>query len=254
VGIFKDNQDAFGHLLFDYHEKKNADSQLPGILERYDGFITDAGSTAAYFSEYKSWPLIERKTIRLARGRILDIGCGAGRHCLYLQEKGLDVTGIDNSPLTIEVCRQRGVKNAVVLAVNNVSLDLGTFDTVLMLGHNFGLFGSLKNTRRILKKLDRITSRKARILATTNDIYQTDDPDNLMYHEYNRNHSRMSGQIKMKVRYKKYATPWFDYLLVSKDEMENILGGTGWKVTRYIDSGDSHYAAIIEKQKGRRKN
>ena len=251
MGIFKDNQDAFGHLLFD-HEKGNTDSRLPGILERYDGFITDAGSTAAYFSEYKNWPLIERKAIRLARGKVLDIGCGAGRHCLYLQEKGLEVTGIDNSPLTIEVCKNRGVKNAVILALNDITPDLGIFDTVLMLGHNFGLFGSFNNARRILKKLDRITSRKARIIATTNDIYQTEDPDNLRYHEYNRNHGRMSGQIQIKVRYKKYATPWFDYLMVSRDEMENILDETGWKVTRYIDAGDSHYAAIIEKRKGRK--
>lgn len=248
MGIYRDNRDAFGHLLFDYHEKGNTDSRLPGILERYDGFITDAGSTAAYFSAYKNWPLIERKAIRLARGWVLDIGCGAGRHCLYLQEKGLEVTGIDNSPLSIEVCRQRGVKNAVVLAFNDVSPDLGIFDTVLMLGSNFGLFGSFNNARRILKKLEKITSRHARIIATTNDVYQTENPDHLSYHEYNRIHGRMGGQLKTRIRYKKYATPWFDYLMVSKEEMENILDGTGWKVTRYIDAGDSHYAAIIDKQ------
>lgn len=248
MAIFKDNQDAFGHLLFDFFEIGSAESRLPGVLERYDGYISDAGSTAAYFSEYKDWPIIERKALRLARGRVLDIGCGAGRHSLYLQEKGLEVTGIDNSPLSIEVCRQRGIKNAFVLASSDIDATLGVFDTVLMLGHNFGLFGNFQSARRTLKKLDRITTGNARIIATTNDVYQTEDPDNLRYHEYNRNHGRMSGQIRMKVRYKNYATPWFDYLLVSRDEMENILQGTGWEVTRYIDAGDSHYAAIIEKQ------
>ena len=172
--------------------------------------------------------------------------------CLYLQEKGLEVTGIDNSPLSIEVCRQRGVKNAVVLAFNDINRTLGTFDTVLMLGHNFGLFGNFNSARRVLKKLEKITSGHARIIATTNDVYQTEDPDHLSYHEYNRTHGRMGGQLKTRVRYKKYSTPWFDYLMVSRDEMESMLDGTGWKVTRYIDSGDSHYAAIIEKQKGRR--
>ncbi|UCC17387.1 MAG: methyltransferase domain-containing protein [Dehalococcoidales bacterium] len=253
MGIFKNNQDAFGHLLFDRSETGNGDSRLPGILERYDGFITDAGSTAVYFSEYKNWPLIERKAKRLARGRILDVGCGAGRHCLYLQNKGFEVIGIDNSPLAIEVCRQRGVKNAIVLPLGDITPGLGTFDSVLMLGHNFGLFGSYKGTRRILKKLDRITSGQARIIATTKDVYQSEEPDHLRYLEYNRNQGRMSGQLKIRVRYKKYTTPWFDYLLVSRDEMERIVDGTGWKVSRYIDAGDSHYAAIIEKQKGRRK-
>jgi len=247
MAIFKDNQDAFGHLLFDYFQKGGAESRLPGVLERYDGFVTDAGSPAAYFCEYKDWHLIERKALRFARGRVLDVGCGAGRHCLYLQSKGLEVTGIDNSPLSIEVCRQRGVTDAVILPLNDINPSLGVFDTVLMLGHNFGLFGSFDNTRRILKRLVKITSPKARIIATTNDIYQTEDPDNLRYHEYNRNHGRMGGQIRIKVRYKKYATPWFDYLMVSKEEMENILEGTAWKVTRFIDAGDSHYAAIIEK-------
>ncbi len=251
MGIFRDYQDAFGHLLYDYY-KGYIDSRIPGITERYDGYVNDAGSTALYFSEYKDWPLIEKKAIRLARGRTLDIGCGAGRHCLYIQEKGLDVTGIDNSPLAIEVCKQRGVKNAALLPIGDISPDLGIFDSILMLGNNFGLFGSYKGARRILRKLAGITSKSARIIATSNDVYQTTEPDNLSYHEYNRNHGRMSGQIKMKVRYRKYSTPWFDYLIVSKDEMEDILNGTAWQISRYIDSEDSHYAAIIEKRKGRK--
>ena len=132
------------------------------------------------------------------RGRILDIGCGAGRHCLYLQGKGFDVTGIDNSPLSIEVCRQRGLQNAAVLPLGEISPALGVFDTVLMFGSNFGLFGSFKGARRILKKLDRITSGQARIIAMTTDVYRTEDPDQLNYHEYNRIHGRMSGQLKIK--------------------------------------------------------
>ena len=253
MSVFKDNQDAFGHLLFDYYEKGYADSRLPGILERFDGYITDAGSVAVYFNEYKDWPPLERKVLRFARGRVLDIGCGAGRHCLYLQEKGFEVTGIDNSPLAIEVSMQRGVKHAVVLPINSINPELGIFDTVLMLGSNFGLFGSHKGARRLLKKLGRITSKRARIIATTTNVYQTEDPDHLNYHEYNRNHGRMGGQLKVKVRYKNYATPWFDYLTVSRDEMENILDGTGWEVVKYLDQDGSHYAAIIEKEKGRKK-
>jgi SAM-dependent methyltransferase len=251
MSIFKDNQDAFGRQLYDYY-LRNSISHIPGIIERYDGYINSSGSITLYFSGFKDWPLIERKAIRLARGRVLDIGCGAGRHCLYLQEKGLDVTGIDNSPLAIEVCKQRGVKDAILLSIGDIHPGLGVFDTVLMFGSNFGLFGSFKGARRTLKKLDRITSKHAKILAMTNDLYRTEDPDHLSYHEYNRNHGRMGGQLKLKVRYRKYSTPWFDYLLVSKAEMEDILDGTGWKAARYIDSEDSHYVAVIEKRKGGR--
>jgi len=187
--------------------------------------------------------------MRYATGRVLDIGSGAGRHLLYLQGKGLDVLGIDNSPLAIEVCRLRGIKNAEVISINQISSKLGIFDTVLMMGNNFGLFGSFEGARRLLKRLSRITSKNSRIIAVSNDVYDTENPDHLSYQKLNRNRGRMAGQIKLRVRYKKYVTPWLDYLLVSKEEMENILDGTDWKVNRFIDSEGSVYAVIIDKKR-----
>jgi hypothetical protein len=35
--------------------------------------------------------------------------------------------------------------------------------------------------------------------------------------------------------------------MVSKEEMEAILRGTGWKIKQFIDSEGSQYIAIIEK-------
>jgi hypothetical protein len=35
--------------------------------------------------------------------------------------------------------------------------------------------------------------------------------------------------------------------MVSKEEMKEILNGTGWKIKEFIDSGDAQYVAIIEK-------
>lgn len=57
----------------------------------------------------------------------------------------------------------------------------------------------------------------------------------------------MSGQMRARVRYRRYCTPWFDYLIVSPDEMKAILTGTGWRVRRYLKSGGSVYVAVIEK-------
>ncbi len=68
------------------------------------------------------------------------------------------------------------------------------------------------------------------------------------YHKFNRKRGRMGGQVRIRVRYKKYTTPWFDYLLVSKKEMEDILKGTGWRVTRYMETDDPWFIAIIEKE------
>ena len=211
-------QDAFGHALRAFLDG----GRQPGIVERDDGYIGVSGATGMYFSEYDDWPAFEKEAMEYASGRVLDIGSGAGRHSLYVQSKGLDVLGIDNSPLAIEVCKQRGLRNAKVIPVNKINSSLGIFDTVLMMGNNFGLFGSFDGARWLLKKFSKITSTNGRIIAVTNDVYKTDIPEHLSYHEFNRNRGRMAGQIRLRVRYKKYATPWFDYLMVSKEEMENI--------------------------------
>lgn len=242
----KADQDAWGHEVYDYLKDKGGHE----IVERDDGFFDVTGGPAIYFSKYEDWPSHEKQAMRYVRGRVLDIGCGAGRHSLYLQEKGFDVLGIDMSPLAIEVCKLRGLKNAKVMSITQISSRLGTFDTLLMLGNNFGLFGSFKRATWLLKRFRKITNEKARIIAESRDPYETTDPFHLEYHKFNRKRDRMSGQVRIRVRYKKYVTPWLDYLLVSKDEMEEILEGTGWKVRRFIDWEEegSMYVAIIEEE------
>jgi SAM-dependent methyltransferase len=247
--MLTDKQDAFGHEMYDSLTDEKRRNYIIEIVERDDGYIEATGGPVRYLSEYKKWPSYYKKAIRYARGRVLDIGCGAGRHALYLQEKGLNVVGIDNSPLAIEVCKLRGLKDARVLSINQINSKLGIFDTVLMMGSNFGLFGSFNGARRLLKKLDNITSLKGRIIAETLDVYQTDNPDHLSYHEFNRQRGRMGGQVRFRVRYKKYATPWFDYLMVSKEEMADILDGTDWRINKFIDSRGPVYVAIIDKKK-----
>ncbi|MBI2328909.1 MAG: class I SAM-dependent methyltransferase [Chloroflexi bacterium] len=242
--MLKDHQDACGHGFYEYLKNETGSE----IIERDDGYI-DTLALKGYFNKYKDWYPAQRKSMRHARGRVLDIGCGAGRHALYLQEKGYDVLGIDNSPLAIEVCKLRGLKNARVTSITQINSKLGVFDTILMMGNNFGLFGSFEGARRLLRKVSKITSENGRIIAESNDVYKTDTPEHLSYHQFNRKRGRMAGQIKLRVRYKKYATPWFDYLMVSKEEMENILDGTDWKVNRFIESDGSLYIAIIDKKK-----
>lgn len=247
--MLRDQQDAFGHEIYDYLKNERRRGEIVEVVERDDGYIDVSGGPKVYFSEYKDWPSHEKKAMRYVRGKVLDIGSGAGRHSLYLQGKGLEVLGIDNSPLAIEVCKLRGLRNTKVMSISQINSKLGVFDTILMLGNNFGLFGSFKGTRRLLKKLSKITSGNGRIIAESNDVYKTETPEHLSYHELNRERGRMAGQIKLRVRYKKYATPWFDYLMVSKEEMENILDGTDWEVNKFIESDGSVYIAIIDKKK-----
>ncbi len=243
--MLKDYQDAFGHEIYDYFTKKVGRE----IVERDDGYIDLSGGPEAYFNEYRDWPSHEKKAIKHARGRILDIGSGAGRHSLYLQGKGRDVLGIDNSPLAVEVCKLRGLRNAKVTSITQINSKMGVFDTILMMGNNFGLFGSFQGARRLLKRFSEITPVKGRIIAASSDVYPTENREHLDYHEYNRKRGRMGGQVRLRVRYRKYATPWFDYLMVSREEMENILDETDWKVNRFIESEGPGYIAIIDKKR-----
>jgi 2-polyprenyl-3-methyl-5-hydroxy-6-metoxy-1,4-benzoquinol methylase len=94
--LTRDLEDAFGHLMYDYLHGKDETGE---IVEREDGFVNISGGGKVYFSAYDDWPDYEKTAMKYTKGRVLDIGCGAGRHALFLQERGLEVVAIDNSPL-----------------------------------------------------------------------------------------------------------------------------------------------------------
>jgi hypothetical protein len=122
------------------------------------------------------------------------------------------------------------------------------FDTVVMFGNNFGLFGSFKRARWLLRRFHSITNPNAVILAETLDPYETTQPEHLEYHRFNRRRGRMSGQIRLRVLFKKHRSPWFDYLFVSQDELRQILKNTGWHLRATIKSDGPVYVAVIDKQ------
>jgi SAM-dependent methyltransferase len=241
----REREDAFGRTVLDYFEGRRAHE----VLERSDGYIDVSGGPAAYFEPFRRWPRVERKAMRHVRGRVLDVGLGVGRVALHLQERGHEVVGIDNSPLAVEVSRRRGVKDARVLAFKDIGPRLGIFDTVVMMCSNFGLFGSAAGARRMLRRLARITSADARIVAGSRDPYQTDNPDHLAYQESNRREGRMTGQLRFRLRHRHYVGRWFDYLIVSPEEMESLAKSGGWRVETVIDDedGDGYYVGILRK-------
>lgn len=242
--MIKPKQDAYGHELFRFLKRGKSNE----IVERDDGFI-EAGimGPAGYFAEYAKWPAIQKRAMRLVKGRVLDIGAGAGRCALHLQKQGHPVVSIDNSPLAVKVCRARGVKDVRLLPIEHVGKALGVFDTIIMFGNNFGLLRGPEQARRLLKRFAEITTPNALIIAETTDACQTKDPYHLSYHRFNRRRGRLPGQLRIRVRYKTLATPWFDYWLASKREIEQMLKGTPWRVRRYIDGRGPQYVVVLEK-------
>jgi len=238
-------RDAFGAALMAH--QKGEDSRH--FAERDDNYLDCFEGAGMYFADWGQWPDYEKAALAFARGRVLDVGVGAGRHAIYLQKKGMDVTGIDDSPLAIRVCRERGLGKALVLPFEKAgSFPRGSFDTVIMFCNNFGLFGGASKAKRMLGVLRRITSQGALLLAASNDPYQTDDPCHLKYHRAMKERGRMCGQVRIRVRFRTLVGKWFDYLMVSREEMAGIVAGTGWEIRRFISSEGSQYIAMLVRE------
>jgi SAM-dependent methyltransferase len=235
------NEDAFGQMLWNYYNG----NQVFETIERDDGLKNEL-NPATYFSSYKNWQPTEKKAMDFVKGKVLDIGCGAGRHSLHLQEKGFEVVGIDVSPLAIKVCKLRGLKQARVMPVENLDFKEKSFDTIIMMGNNFGLLGSLGKAQKVLERFYEITTKNAVVIAGIRDPYKTDDLKHLAYHELNKKKGRMGGQVRIRTRFQEHVSPWFDYLMVSKQEMVQVLEGTGWSIQQFIDS-KTNYVTLIEK-------
>ena len=77
--MLTDAQDAFGHELLDHL----AGGPTWEIIERDDGMFSVGLGAELYFSDYEDWPAAEKQAMTYVRGRVLDIGCGAGRHALH---------------------------------------------------------------------------------------------------------------------------------------------------------------------------
>ena len=95
-------------------------------------------------------------------GRVLDLGCGFGRHCLALVEAGLDAFGLDLSRELL--LRSRGLPGGRALGgrlacgdFRSLPFAAGAFDTVLMLFSSFGYFDDASNAR-VLDEVARVLS------------------------------------------------------------------------------------------------
>lgn len=233
------DQDAFGHLLSDHL----AGRRVVEVVERDDGCVF-TGEPDYYVAPFRSWWPQERRAMRFVRGRVLDLGCGAGRVGLHLQERGHQVVGIDVSPLAVEIARQRGL--ADVRLGTLAALEAGDrFDTILLLGNNLGLLAGEQQGRRLLRRLARLAGYEGRILAGSYDPYDGASELARRYQERNRARGRMGGVERLRVRYRQYATPWYDVLFASRDEVTWLVAGTGWIASRFVDDG-AGYVAVLD--------
>src|SRR5512133_761487 len=151
--VLRPEQDAFGRLLVDLV----AGQRVVEVVERDDGCVF-AGDARYYLAPFRKWWPQERRAMRFVRGRVLDLGCGAGRVGLHLQNRGLEVVGVDVSPLAVEVARKRGATDARVGTVTTALKRGELFDTILLLGNNLGPLEGERQARRLLRGFGRLAT------------------------------------------------------------------------------------------------
>jgi SAM-dependent methyltransferase len=236
--------DAFGQLLLDHftHQKP-----VYYVIERDDGNI-DVDDSSGYFSTYTDWSLEEQSILDQASSPILDIGCGAGRHSLYFQEKGFEVVALDISPGALEVAKRRGIKNTICHDIKSFPSFSQTFGSFLFMGNNFALCGNPQTAGKILTYLASIATSDARLIAHFRDPSPDDpslDPIHREYHAQNQSKGLPVGQAQIRILYRKSRTPWMPFYMPTLNEFSDLIASTdSWKINTVIQKEDFIFTVV----------
>ena len=233
--------ETFGKALMAHHLDNTVTECL---IERDDGY-SDPHPLDVYFINGSQFPDEEKAALEHTSGRVLDIGCGAGRILLHLQGH-FDVVGVDVSYLALRVCQLRGVKHLVNARAPRLTFGPGAFDTAILMGNNYGLCGSIDATREMMENLHEILSDDGIIIAQSNDPYSTEKEVHLKYHERNRRRNKPPGQVTIRVGFNGEYSDWFDLLMQSREEMAETVHPY-WRIDKTY--GDGLYIAILKKQR-----
>ena len=199
------NNDPMGAAIRDYQSKGKA-SRLRVLSSMFD---EDEMPVAHLFRTFNQMPRLEQKALSMAKGRVLDIGAGAGCHALALQERGLEVKAIDISPLSCEVMKERGVKDAECVNLFNPQLQ-GEYDTLLLLMNGTGIAGKLNRLSMLLNRLKELLAEGGQILIDSSDLkYIYENEDGSMDIDLN---APYYGEVDYQMQYKNIKGEPFDWL------------------------------------------
>ncbi|WP_346882811.1 methyltransferase domain-containing protein [uncultured Algibacter sp.] len=164
-------KDVFGKALLDYHNGHYSED----IITSTSISDEDVLPLTYLFRDFKDMPKLEQKALKLSKGSVLDVGCGAGNHSLHIQNKGLNVKAIDISRGAIQVSKERGVLHT---ELKSVLEEVDTFDTILLLMNGTGIFQELTQVSKYLLHLKKLLKPNGQILMDSSDIkYMYEDED-----------------------------------------------------------------------------
>jgi SAM-dependent methyltransferase len=228
--------DVLGQALYDYYTKGPTGKLW--IHNKYGP--KEEMPVNIYFRKPAEMPDLETVALQHCKGKVLDVGAGAGSHALLLQQKGIDVTALEISPKAAEVMKLRGVKSIVE---NDVfEFEEAGFDTLLLLMNGIGLTGSLARLKVFFRHVKKLLNPDGQLIFDSSDVaylYGINPPEGEKYY----------GEIMYRYEYKKQKTDWFTWLYIDKKKLTEIAAAEGWQIEiLYEDEFDQYLVRLVLKQ------
>ncbi|MDH7913163.1 methyltransferase domain-containing protein [Winogradskyella sp. SYSU M77433] len=230
------NKDIFGKALLDYQDNNYSED----IITWTNISDEDELPIPYLFRSYAEMPKLEQKALQLAKGKILDVGCGAGSHSLWLQDKGFNIKAIDSSKGAIEVCTKRGVSKAELKALLD---ETETFDTILLLMNGTGIFQEIIQVSKYLKHLKSLLNTNGQILIDSSDIsYMYEDDDGGLWIDIN---SHYPGELDYFLSYKGEQEAPMKWLYLDFDTLKTACQSVGLQCEKIMDGEHFDYLAKL---------
>ena len=230
-------KDLMGRAIWDYFYQENPeDLQTETSISELDDL-----PVSYLFRTYKEMNALEQKALDLSLGKVLDVGAGAGSHAVYLQnDKKLKVTALDISPKSIEICKARGLKNAVCEDFLKFSGD--KFDTILLLMNGTGIFQNLAKIDQYLQKLKTLVAENGQILIDSTDIlymYDQDEDGGVLVPA-----TGYYGELDYYLHYKGDSEEPMKWLYLDFNTLKNAAQANGFKIQKVLQLEDSYLARL----------
>jgi SAM-dependent methyltransferase len=231
-------KDLFGQAILDYQTENNPENLYTETsISELDIMPIDY-----LFRDYEEMPLFEQKALQLAKGKVLDVGAGAGSHSLYLQDNNITVKAIDISPKAIEACKLRGVKDAEAIHLLEMP-STEKFDTILILMNGTGIFQNLFLIGAYLEKLKNLLNPNGQILIDGTDIiYMFDDDDD--GGKWIPGDKNYYGEVDFIVHYKGMQEETIEWLYLDFETLKNACEHHGLQCKRLLKEENSYLAKI----------
>ena len=234
--IVQELHDVYGQAILDHYKGKKV---------KLVTFSSIAGKDELplphLFRTFHEMPELEQVALSLTKGKVLDMGCGAGSHSLYLENKGHNVTSIDISPGAIEVCGLRGLKNAVCTDLWELKDE--KFDTILSLMNGAGICGTLPKLSDFLTHLKSLLHVNGQVLMDSSDlIYMYEDENGEIDLPFDDHYY---GEINFDLEYQGKRSGKFPWLYIDYYNLEQHAVSAGFNCELILKGAHFDYLARL---------